>query len=170
MCNIILAIISLVQTSFYSLSFTDADGNTISMSAYQGKKVLLVNIATGSERVSQLADLQQLHQQYGDSVVIIAFPSNSFGNETRTNNEIKQFCQANYGVSFKIASKIQVAGINIEPVYSWLANAGENGVMDSETGSDFQKFLIGKDGTLMGVFSPSIKPTNGMLINALLEN
>jgi glutathione peroxidase len=154
-------------SSIYSLQFTDLDGVVTNMSSYQGKKILLVNIATGSPRVSQLAGLQQLHETYGDSVVIIAFPSNSFGNETRTNAEIKQFCQGNYGVTFKITAKNPVAGAGIQSIYNWLANVGENGMMDGTVGGNFQKFLINKEGLLIGVFAPSVMPTDPEIINAL---
>jgi glutathione peroxidase len=156
-----------LSTSIYTLQFTDVDGNQVSMSNYQNKKILLVNIATGSPRVSQLAGLQQLHQTYGDSLVIIAFPSNSFANETRSNAEIKQFCQSNYGVTFKIAAKNPVAGAGIQSIYNWLAQASENGVMDGTVGRDFQKFLISKEGTLIGVFAPSVVPTDPQILNAI---
>ncbi|HWR33556.1 MAG TPA: hypothetical protein VN451_08525 [Chitinophagaceae bacterium] len=160
----------LVNTSIYTLQFQDTDGNTIPMSNYQNKKILLVNIATNGTRVSQLAGLQQLHQTYGDSVAIIAFPSNSFGHEPRTNAEIKQFCQNNYGVTFKIAAKNSVAGTGIQSIYNWLAHASENGVMDGIVGGDFQKFLIDKTGSLIGVFAPSVAPMDSLVVNALTGN
>lgn len=160
----------LVTTSIYTLQFQDTDGNTVSMSQYQNKKILLVNIATNGTRVNQLAGLQQLHQQYGDSVVIIAFPSNSFGHEPRTNTEIKQFCQSNYGVTFKIAAKNPVAGTGIQSIYFWLAHTSENGVMNGTVGGDFQKFLIDKNGSLIGVFAPSVTPTDSLIVDALTGN
>lgn len=154
-------------TSIYTLQFTDVDGNQVSMNSFQGKKILLVNIATGSSRIGQLTGLQQLHQTYGDSVVIIAFPSNSFDNEARTNAEIKQFCQGNYGVTFRIAAKNSVTGAGVQSIYNWLANISENGVMNGTVGRDFQKFLISKQGSLIGVFSPSVAPTDPLIVNAL---
>ena len=163
---IIIAILSFL-TSIYTLQFTDVDGNAVSMSSYQNKEILVVNIATGSPKVSQLAGLQLLHQTYGDSVVIIAFPSNSFANETRTNAEIKQFCQSNYGVTFKMAAKNPVAGAGIQPIYNWLALVSENGIMSGIVERDFQKFLISKDGSLIGVFAPSVVPTDPQIINAI---
>lgn len=156
-------------TSIYSLHFNDIDGNQVNLSTYQNKKILIVNIATGSPRVNQLGNLQQLHQLYGDSVVIIGFPSNSFGNESRSDAEIKQFCQSNYGVTFKIASKNPVAGTGIQSIYNWLARAGENGVTDIPMGKDFQKVLIGKDGTIMGFFAPSVDPMDEAIQSALLN-
>ena len=81
MINFLITALAVIITNFYSLSYTDTNGNSHAMSAYAGKKILIVNIATNSPMSSQIGQLQQLHQQYGDSLIIIAFPSNSFGNE-----------------------------------------------------------------------------------------
>lgn len=164
---LLVTVILLFNTSFHNLQFTDIDGNSVSMSQYSGKKILLVNIATGSSRVSQLSGLQQLHQQYGDSLIIIAFPSNSFSHETRSNAEIKQFCQSNYGVTFLIASKNPIAGPEIQPVYQWLTNSSENGIMNEAVKGDFQKFLISGTGELIGVFSPAVSPLGNEIISAI---
>lgn len=166
MLNILSAFISAL-VSFFSLQFQDSQGNTVNMSDFQGKKILLVNIATGSPRVNQLAGLQQLQQQYGDSLVVIAFPSNSFGNEGRSDAEIRQFCQGNYNTSFIIAAKIQVTGAGLPPVYNWLSRSADNGDMNLSIGGDFQKILIGKDGSIQGVFSPKLDPTNSEITDAI---
>jgi glutathione peroxidase len=160
----------VLYTSIYSLSFTDTDGSTVNMSSFQNKKILIVNIATNSPRVGQLTGLQQLKQQYGDSLVIIAFPSNSFGNETRSDAEIKQYCQQNYNVNFFIASKNSVFGLYIQPVYNWLKHTEENGVMDVEIMSDFQKILINNDGNIIGVFAPGVSPTDTSIVSAITIN
>jgi glutathione peroxidase len=170
MIQSIILVIHLLISSFYSLSFQDSNGTTIAMSSFSGKKVLLVNIATGSSRVGQLAGLQQLQGQYGDSLVIIVFPSASFGAETRNDAEIKAFCQANYYTTFTIAAKGNVAGTNLQPVYDWLFKVTENGDMDLAIGGDFQKVLIGKDGKIEGIFSPKLEPTDSLLINAITSN
>lgn len=154
-------------TSIYSLEFQDVDGNTVSMNQFQGKKILLVNIATGSSKVNQLGALQQLHQQQGDSVVVIGFPSNSFDDEGRSNAEIKQFCQSNYGVTFLLASKNPVKGAQIQAVYNWLTNASQNGVMGDSVINNFQKFLISETGNIIGVFGPSIDPMSPEVIYAV---
>ena len=143
-------------TSIYSYQITDIDNNTINLSDYQGKKILLVNIATGSPLVSQLGELQQLSQQYGDSVVIIAFPSNNFGHETRSNSEIKQFCQSQYGTTFRLAAKGAVRGSDIQPLYNWLARQSENGILSNDVVEDFQKFLVDRNGLLIGIFSSTV--------------
>lgn len=169
--NLFMFLTSLVlYTSIYSLSFTDTDGSTVNMNSFQNKKILLVNIATNSPRVGQLTGLLQLKQQYGDSLVIIAFPSNSFGNETRSDAEIKQYCQQNYNVNFFIASKNSVFGLYIQPVYNWLKHTEENGVMDVEIMSDFQKILINNDGNIIGVFAPGVSPTDTSIVNAITIN
>ena len=169
--NLLMFLPSLVlYTSIYTLSFTDTDGSTVNMSSFQNKKILIVNIATNSPRVGQLTGLLQLKQQYGDSLVIIAFPSNSFGNETRSDAEIKQYCQQNYNVNFFIASKNSVFGLYIQPVYNWLKHTEENGVMDVEIMSDFQKILINKDGNIIGVFAPGVSPTDTSIVNAITIN
>ena len=95
----------MLNSSIYSITISNGPGTNIPLSNYQGKLILIVNIATGSDKVAQLGGLQQLKQQYGDSLVIIGFPSNSFGHESRNNAEIKQFCESNYGVSFLLAAK-----------------------------------------------------------------
>ena len=169
--NLFMFLTSLVlYTSIYSLSFTDTDGSTVNMNSFQNKKILLVNIATNSPRVGQLTGLLQLKQQYGDSLVIIAFPSNSFGNETRSDAEIKQYCQQNYNVNFFIASKNSVFGLYIQPVYNWLKHTAENGVMDVEIMSDFQKILINNDGNIIGVFAPGVSPTDTSIVSAITIN
>jgi glutathione peroxidase len=167
MLNLGFGILSYMLTSFYALSFQDTDGNTVSMSSFQGKKVMIANVATGSEKAIQLAGLQQLQQQYGDSLVVIVFPSNSFGHESRSNAEIKQFCHNNYNSTFIIAAKSNVSGNGINPVFNWLAHTSQNGQMDGVVGTDFLKFLIDKDGTLIGMFSSKVNPTDGEIIEGI---
>jgi glutathione peroxidase len=154
----------LPPSSIYDQQFTDIDGNTVSMNQFQGKRILLVNIATGSERVNQLNALQQLHQQHGDSIVVIGFASNSFGNEARSNAEIKQYCQSNYNVSFYLAQKNSVTGESIQSIYNWLTHLSENGMMNQPVNGDFQKFLIDGSGKLIGVFAPSVDPSGASFI------
>jgi glutathione peroxidase len=157
----------LVSINFYTLDFQDTDGNTVNMSNFQGKKVLIVNIATGSDKIHQLAGLQQLQQQFNDSLVVVVFPSNSFGHEARNNSEIKEFCHSTYSSTFLIATKSSVTGQGVNSVFSWLASKTQNGEVDAITGGDFQKFLVDKDGMLIGVFSPKINPTDPELISAI---
>jgi glutathione peroxidase len=167
MTTILIKTITSSLINFYSLSFVDVDGTTINMSSYQGKKIMICNMATGSNKVSQLIGLQQLKQQYGDSLVVILFPSNSFGKESRTNEQIKQFVQSNVGNSFIIASKGNVTGASANSIFTWLGSKVQNGDADATTNGDFQKYLIGKTGTIIGMYAPKISPTDIVIKNTI---
>jgi glutathione peroxidase len=155
-------------TSIYSFEINAADSNTINFNDFRDKKILLVNIATGSDKVDQLGELQKLQQRYADSLVIVGFPSNSFGNEARSNAEIRQFCQSVYRVSFLLASKGSVKGEDIQPLYSWVTQENENGIASSGVKGDFQKYLIGSNGELLGIFAASVSPLSQELVSAIL--
>ncbi|HMJ47150.1 MAG TPA: hypothetical protein VK498_07450 [Ferruginibacter sp.] len=166
----ILISVILFNASFYNITVNEIGGTNIPLSNYQNKLILVVNIATSSERVSQLGSLQQLQQQFSDSLVIIGFPTNSFGHETRNNSEIKQFCQTNYGVNFLLVSKGAVSGAAIQPVYNWLIKQSENGITNSEVKGDFQKYLINKSGVIVGIFSGSVSPLDNKITSAITAN
>lgn len=162
------AISLFMTTSFYTLQFQGSNGTTQSMGQYQGKKVLLVNIATGSARAGQLAQLQQLQQLYADSLVVIAFPSNSFGHEPLGDSALRQYC-ADHGYTFQLAATQPVTGQNLQGIYHWLATQSENGVMAQPVLGDYQKFLINGSGMLVGVFSAPTEPM-GTQIRAAISN
>lgn len=158
----------LLNASIYSLTVTNTHGDTVPLSNFQHKSMLIVNIATGNAaRVEQLAGLQQIQQEYADSLIVLAFPSNSFGNENRDNAEIQQFCQQNYGATFLVAAKGSVDSTGIQPLYNWLTKKSENGVMDTRVKSDYQKFLIDPHGNLAGVFAGSVLPTDSLFREAV---
>ena len=167
MSKLLISVLIFFQTSIYSLNFFASSGEQVSMNSYKGKKILLVNIATGSKHVGQLQELEQLQQQYKNSLVIIAFPSNSFANEARSDAEIKQFCESTYHTSFVIAGKAGVAGSEVQPVYRWLTLQSENGVMQGEVKGDFQKYLIDEKGNLVGVFAPAVSPMDLQVTDAV---
>jgi glutathione peroxidase len=166
----IVFFIAWLLTNIYSLSFQGSEGQVINMSTFQNKKILLVNVASGSARMNQLTELQQLHASYGDSLVIIAFPSNSFDNEPMNDQQIRQFFQTHYGSSFLIASKSPVIGSGKNPIYGWLADQQENGDQNLTIIGDFQKILIGTDGKIKGVFSPQLNPLHPLIVNAITSN
>lgn len=169
MTNILLPYF-LFLSSIYSLHFNTIDGVDKSFNDFSGKKILIVNIATNSSRISQLAQLESLYQQYHDSLIIIAYPSNEFGNEPRTNADIKSFCDTIYHVSFILTEKVSLTGEAAAPVYNWLTHIAENGVTGDSVKNDFQKFLIDKDGELIGIFNPSVLPTDSLIRNAITTN
>lgn len=167
---LIVSVIVLLQSGIHTFSVTGATGGTINFSDFAGKKILIVNIATGSPRAEQLVDLQQLHERYGNSLVIIGFPSNSFGNESRTGSAIQEYCQLQYGVSFLLAGKGSVKGEDIQPLYDWITRKTENGVFDGAVQGDFQKYLFDSDGTPIGIFAGYVSPKSPQLINAITAN
>lgn len=156
--------------SIYSRTALSITGDTIRLSDFQGRKILFVNIATGSEFVEQLAALQNLQVQHQESLVIVGFPSNSFGNEFRSNSDIFGFCQQQYNVQFLIASISDVSGNEINPIYAWLTKYELNGEFDSAVMSDFQKYLVNESGQLVGVFSGRTQPGSANLLAAINQN
>lgn len=142
--------------SIYSYSAKDIDGNTINFSSFKGKVLVIVNTASKCGLVEQLGELEQFHQQYKDKgVVVLGFPANNFlSQEPLANNEIKEFCSKNYGVSFLMFEKISVKGGDIAPIYNFLTNKSENGVIDAPIKWNYQKFIIDKNGFINCVISP----------------
>mgnify|MGYP000862624792 CR=1 FL=1 len=163
----LLLISQLFVTSIYTLHFTDINGNTIQLSNYQGKKILFVNTASNSLYTSQYAQLEQLYQQYHDSLVVIAFPSNSFGNEPDSDATIKDFVDSNYHAHFILASKVSVSGNDISPVWQWLTKARENGAMDNSVDTDFFKYLVNENGMLVAAFTGSVEPMSDQVKNVV---
>jgi len=174
MAAIIIAIpVHAQQTkSFYDFTVKDIDGNFFSLSAFKGKKVLVVNTASKCGFTPQYADLEKLYKEYENkNFVIIGFPANNFmGQEPGTNEEIKNFCQANYGVSFPMMSKISVKGSDMDPFYRWLTSKELNGVMDSEVSWNFQKYMIDEKGKLVDMIPPKEKPYSEKIINWISNN
>jgi glutathione peroxidase len=155
---------SVLVVSIYSLSVPDVNNNPVKFNDYRGKKILIVNTATGDSTANyQITELQQLYQQHQDSLVVIAFPSNSFGNEPGTNAEIKILMQGTYGVTFPIASKSWVSGDNANIIYQWLGSKLQNERMNAKTMRDFQKYLIDGSGRLVAKFDSLINPLHPMI-------
>ena len=108
------------QNSIYDFNITTIDGKIMSLSSFKGKKMLLVNTASECGFTPQYQELQELHQNYGEQLVIIGFPANNFGGqEPGTNSDIKSFCQKNYGVTFLMSQKVSVKGENVDPIFKW---------------------------------------------------
>lgn len=157
--------------SFYDFTVKDIDGNSFSLSTLKGKKVLVVNTASKCGLTPQYTDLEKLYKEFeSKNFLIIGFPANSFAEqEPGTNEEIKNFCMVNYGVTFPMMSKISVKGEDMDPLYKWLTTKELNGVMDSEVSWNFQKYLIDEEGNLVDMVPPKEKPYSDKIIN-WLEN
>lgn len=159
---------SNVPVNFYDLTFTDIDGIPISMSDFAGKYILCVNVASKCGYTKQYKPLQELHEKYQDQLVIIGFPCNQFLNqEPGSEEEIAEFCEKNYGVSFLMTEKINVKGKDQHPIYSWLTNKSLNGVADAKVSWNFNKFLISPKGEWLGHFESKVDPLSTDIINLI---
>jgi glutathione peroxidase len=153
------AMIAATPKSFYDLSYIDIDGKTVSMSAYKGKYVLCVNVASKCGHTPQYAKLQALYEKHKDKLVIIGFPCNQFlGQEPGTEQEIAEFCDRKYGVTFPLASKVDVKGGSQHPVYTWLMNKEANGVSDDKVEWNFHKVLVSPDGVWLKSYAAGSDP------------
>jgi len=151
----------LFITTIYDFKVPSLEGSTIDFSKFKGKKVLIVNTASECGYTPQYADLQKLYEAYKSKLVIVGFPANNFGGqEPGSNTEIKEFCKKNYGVTFIMAEKVSVKGADIHPLFKWLTNKSENGVMDAEIKWNFTKFLLDEKGKLIGVFPSKVNPNS----------
>jgi glutathione peroxidase len=164
---IILTTVAFSQQSFYDFKVKDIDGKDFDLSSLKGKKVLVVNTASKCGFTPQYKQLQALFETYGgDKFTIIGFPANNFmSQEPGTNKEIAEFCEKNYGVTFKMMSKISVKGDDMAPIYQWLTSKSKNGVMDSEVKWNFQKYLIDENGKLVNVYYSKTLPDDEQIVS-----
>jgi glutathione peroxidase len=154
--------------TIYNMNISTLMGDNFDMQSLKGKKVLFVNVASKCGYTSQYADLQKLNETHGDDVTVIGLPCNQFGGqEPGSAEDIANFCEKNYGVTFTITEKIDVKGNNQHPLYAWLTQKKLNGVKDSEVKWNFQKYLVSENGELLEVYSSSVKPMSKELISAL---
>ena len=154
--------------SIYDLSFLDINGNTVSMKQFRGKKMILVNVASECGFTGQYEELQQLHETYGEKVTLIGFPCNQFGGqEPGSEAEIQTFCKKNYGVTFLMASKIDVKGESQHPIYEWLTSEALNGEEDSIVRWNFEKFLIDEQGNFVEHFRSQVNPMSKKITDEL---
>ncbi len=155
-----VALNSTTQT-FYDFSALNMQGKEIKLSDYKGKIVLVVNTASKCGFTPQFAGLEELYKKYSSrGFVVLGFPSNQFANQDPgSNEEILEFCQANYGVTFPMFEKIDVNGENAHPVYTYLKNSVPNAEPE-KIKWNFTKFLIGKDGKTLKRYESRVKPAD----------
>lgn len=162
---------SAFATDITKIPFKAADGKETSLSAYSGKVVLVVNVASKCGFTKQYTGLQKLYEDNKDKgLVILAFPCNNFGGqEPGTIEEIEKFCSTTYNVTFPIMDKIDVKGDKQHPLYAALT--GKDGAFPGDTKWNFGKILIGKDGKPLARFESATKPESeelGAAITAAL--
>lgn len=146
--------------SIYEFAVKDIDGNDVSLSEYKGKVILIVNVASQCGFTKQYTGLQKLYDTYKDKgLVVLGFPCNQFGGqEPGTEEEIKDFCNTNYGVNFPMFAKIDVNGDNAHPLYVYL-KAQAKGVLGSQAIKwNFAKFLVDKEGNVVDRLATTTTP------------
>lgn len=166
--SLLLSSVSLFsQNTFYDFKVRTIDGDNFNLSSLKGKKVLVVNTASKCGLTPQYKQLQELNNKYGgEKFVIIGFPANNFlQQEPGSNAEIREFCSANYGVTFQMMEKISVKGDDIHPLYRWLTDKSLNGAMDAPVTWNFQKFMIDENGRLVGMVPPRESPDCDKIVN-----
>lgn len=148
-----------MKGSIYDYSAISNGGDTIPFSQYQGKVLLIVNTASKCGLTPQYEALEALHKRYADQgLVIVGFPCDQFANqEPGSDEEIAEFCQLNYGVTFQLMKKIKVNGDDAHPIYQYLKKAGKGWFGDAIKWN-FTKFLISRDGTHIERYAPTTKP------------
>ncbi len=158
----------VITQSIYEFKVEALEGGTINFADFKGKKILIVNTASECGYTPQYEGLQALYNKYKDKLVIVGFPANNFGGqEPGSNTQIHEFCKKNYGVSFPMAAKISVKGDDIAPIYKWLCNKTENGVLDAQIKWNFNKFLLDENGKLLYYFESKVTPMSEELTSKL---
>lgn len=154
--------------SLYDYSVTDIEGKNVALSAYRGKIALVVNTASHCGFTYQYKDLETLYQRFKDKgLVVFGFPSNDFGGqEPGKNEEIKAFCESTYKTTFPIFAKAPVSGAERQPVYRFLTEASPKN-FQGDPGWNFVKFLVNREGKVVGRFSSMESPIGDAIVSAI---
>ena len=151
----------------YDYEFNSIDGDLIKLSQYEGKVIVVVNVASRCGYTPQYEDLQTLWSEYkSKNLVVLGIPTNNFRQEPGNNKEIKNFCETNFGITFPMTEKISVIGNNSHPFYKWARKDYGIGAIPKW---NFHKIIIGKDGKVAETFSSITKPSSKKFIK-VIEN
>ena len=156
------------KKSFYELEAISIDGKKINFDQYKNKKILIVNVASKCGYTYQYEGLQKLQDIYQDKVIVLGFPANDFFNqESGSNEEIEEFCEINFGITFQMFEKTTTKGKKQSPVYQWLTNKDFNGWNAQRPTWNFCKYLVNEKGELVGFFNSKIKPLSEEITSLL---
>lgn len=153
-------------STIYDFTMNNIDGVPVQLSKFKGQVLLVVNVASYCGNTPQYKGLEAMYRKYkGQKFAVLGFPANQFGaQEPGSDSEIKEFCEKTYSVEFPMFSKIVVKGDGINGLYTWLiANSGSS----EDIHWNFEKFLIGRDGKVIGRFSPKTQPDDPKLVAAV---
>ena len=161
---------SPTSQSFYDLSINSIEGEIIDFKVFKGKSVLIVNVASYCGFTGQYKALEQLYNKYKEDLVIVGVPCNQFGGqEPNTEEQIQDFCEKNFGVSFILTEKVFVKGSKQHPLYKWLTNKSLNGFSDSSVKWNFQKYFVNKEGKLLNYFLSTTSPTSSKITSLIQQ-
>jgi glutathione peroxidase len=149
-----------MSKSIYDFTAMTITGESKRLADYGGKALLIVNVASKCGLTPQYEGLEKLHETYAArGLRVLGFPANEFGaQEPGTESEIAQFCTTNYGVKFDMFSKVKVKGPGIDPLFDFLTSPATDPAFAGEIKWNFNKFLVGKDGTILARFEPKVEP------------
>ncbi|MDT3694990.1 MAG: glutathione peroxidase [Ignavibacterium sp.] len=156
-----------MNNNISKITVKDINGQEVNISDYNGKVLLIVNVASYCGFTKQYSGLEEIYREYKDQgFEILAFPCNQFGNqEPGTNEEIKNFCSSKFDITFKLFDKIDVNGKDQSPLYSILTNNEVTG--NSEIKWNFEKFLIDKNGNVIARYLSKVDPKSEELISMI---
>ena len=156
-----------MSESIHQFITNDLSGKDFDLGSLKGKKAMIVNTASKCGLTPQYKQLQAMYETYeSEGFIIIGFPANNFmAQEPGSDTEIADFCEANYGVTFPMMSKIDVVGEEMHPIYKFLTQKEKNGVMDSKVTWNFQKYLLNEEGILEKVIDPRTSPDDPEVID-----
>jgi glutathione peroxidase len=158
----LLTFFFLPMTNLYDFKISSLDGKSIDFAQYKGKTLLIVNTASECGYTPQYADLQEMHEKFGDKITVLGFPANNFGGqEPGSNAQIATFCKKNYGVTFQMFEKISVKGSDQHPLYQYLKEK-----TGKEPTWNFCKYLVKADGSVK-FFASGVNPGDDAILNEL---
>ena len=152
----------------YDFSFKDLDGSNLNLSEYKNKVIIIINVASQCGFTKQYEDMQKVWDKYQEKgVIMLGIPSNDFGNqEPGTNNEIKNFCEAKFGITFPITEKVTVKGENAHSFYLWAKKEYGSSAIPKW---NFHKIIVGKKGKIVDTFASMTNPSSEKFIQAIEE-
>ena len=150
---------------FHDFTIESISGETINLSDYKSKVVLLVNTASKCGFTPQYSGLQKIYERYkDDGLVVLGVPTNDFNQELSKDSDVKEFCEIRFGVEFPMSSIQPIRGENAHPIYKWIQ---DNVSVIGQPRWNFHKYLIGKDGKIINWFSSMTSPTSEGLVNQI---
>lgn len=156
------------KSAFLQFTANTLDGKPVRIDQFKGKKIIVLNVASKCGYTPQYADWEKFYTANKDKIVVLGFPCNDFlGQEPGSSEEIAEFCQKNYGVTFPMFDKVHVKGEDKSPIYRWLTDPVQNGWNNQEPTWNFCKYLINEKGELTHFFAAKVKPDSPEFLSAL---